>query len=174
MKKGKKALAIIICILAAIAIAIMGIYTAMLSRKTSIEAKSVNMDTASKKLAIIADGSQYKLELIDKLLYQSESDIGIDIFGLEDAKDAGPAGYDLVVVTAPVYIGKLQLNAKSYVAKYSDADNIFVIVTCEGENDIGLDVDSVSMATSLQFSDEAKVPQLSVDEVYDMIMERLN
>ena len=46
----------------------------------------MGIDGAAKKLAVITDGSEFKTELKDKLLEGSNGGLGVEIFGLADAK----------------------------------------------------------------------------------------
>ena len=174
MKKGKKALIISGCVLITVAVAGISIFSALLSRKTPVEHEAFGMDGADKKLAVITDGSEFKTELKDMLLRNANDGLGVEVFGLTDAKKVNSEDYNLVVVIAPTYIGKLQLNAKNYVKKHSDDGNLLLIVTSEGDNEINLGVDTVTMATSSQFTETPEVPMLSIDDVCDMIMEKMN
>lgn len=159
--------------MAVILIVAIAVFFGITGQKTKLEHKTYNKDASEKKLAIITDNTEYKSQLYEACADKAGSGCLVDVFGLEDTAKVNTDDYDLVAVVAPVYIGKLQSNAKKFIEKNSSSDNLMLIATSEGINDIGLDVDTVTTATSSQFSDQPEAPMLSVDEISDMIIERL-
>ena len=173
MSRAKKILIVLGIAVGVILIVAIAVFFGITGQNTKLEHKTYNQDASGKKLAIITDNTEYKSQLYEACAQKADSGCLVEVYGLEDAAKVDANDYDLVAVVAPVYIGRLQSNAKRYIEKNSSSENLMLIVTSEGINDLDLDVDAVTTATSSQFSDEPEAPILSVDEVSDMIVERL-
>ena len=173
MKKGKKTLIIIGSILAAIVLtALIGI-SSFFGRKTPVDHEEFNAGAQGKSLALVLDGSEYKMKLKDALIETLGYNCRIEVFGLQDIRKVNTGDYDLVAVAAPVYVKKLQTDAKNFIRKNSDSGNLMLIITSEGIDDIDMGVDTVTMATSSEFMDEPTNPMYSAEEAAQMIADRL-
>ena len=173
MGKAKKALYILGIVVFVIVVAIAAGFYGILNKKTPVDHEILNADAQSKKLAIVTDGSEYKAALKAALAEALGADCCIEVFGLQDARKVNTEDYDLVVVMAPVYIGRLQTSAKNFVVKNEDSGNLMLIITAEGTNDIDMGVDTVTMATTAEFSDAPTNPMYTAEEAAQMIVDKL-
>jgi hypothetical protein len=174
MGKGKKALIILGSIVGGfVLLALIGV-SAFFGRKTPIGYEAHNLGSPGRKLALVTDGSEYKLELKEALIETLGESCSIEVFGLQDTRKVDVKGYDLVVVAAPVYVKKLQTNAKNFVRRNSGSGNLMLIITSEGTDDIDMGVDTVTMATSSEFTDTPTNPMYGADEAAQMIADKLN
>lgn len=174
MSRGKKALVTIGIILAAIIVLALFGALGLWGKKTPVDYELHNEEAAGAKIALITDNTEYKMAVKDALVEKAGSELRIEVFGLEDTKVVSASEYDLTVVMAPVYAGRLQTNAKNFIKKNADSANLMLIITAEGTNDIDMQVDTVTMATSSEFTDKPENQQLEADEAAEQILAKLN
>lgn len=172
MKKGKKILIIVLAVI--VFLALVGIigWTSIPNKINENDKFTFNEMSTGGRVAIIRDNSEYKNELSRKIASELGLDIRTDGFGIEDIKEVDNSIYDAVVVMAPVYAGKLQNDAKRWIKNISATDNIILFITTGGLTEIDMDVDTVTSATPQM--DSTKTLPIPIDEVLDMIIERID
>jgi len=171
MSRGKKALLIIGIVLAVIIIMALFGFLKMRGQSTAVENETFNKDATAKKLAIITDNTIYKMGVKNMLVEAVGGDCCVEVFGLEDAGDVVTTDYDLVLVMAPIYAVGLQNDAKAFIKGADSKDNILLFMTTGLASPPDAGVDTIVSATS-DF-DNAESPQLSIEEVVSLVLERL-
>ena len=140
-------------------------------KKTPVDYEIHNINATATKLAIITDNTDYKTDVKEALLSNVDSACCVEVFGLEDIKGINVDDYDLVVIMAPVYAGRLQTDARKFIAKNKDNQNLILFMSAGLTENLSTDVDTIVSAT-MDF-DTAKTPQLSVSDVVTSILEKL-
>ncbi len=169
MSKGKKTLMISGIIVVSLAVFIIISFVSILGKKTAVDYEIFNASASGSKVAVITDNTDYKMG-IKNAIVDGVKNCCVEVYGLEDAKKVNANDYSLVVVMAPVYIGKLQTTAKNYIEKNKNS-NLLLIITSESTQDIGLEIDAIATATLT--SSTTQTPKLSYDEILNIINNKL-
>lgn len=146
MKKGtKKALKVIVIFVCVIGVLLL---TAPLIKGKSSKVESATIQgELSERICIVMDSSDFKEQVANRIIAEVRGDYAVEIYGLDTLKKIDNKDYEIVVIMAPVYIGDLQTDAKSWIGNCETTDNIFLVYTSATTTNIDLGVDTVSSAT---------------------------
>lgn len=138
-----------------------------------LDEKSYNINTTGKQLAIISDDSHYKQNTIAGIAENIDNNIRIDVFGLQDTKKVKYDNYDVIFVMAPVYMGGLQNDAKKWISKADNKDNIILLITSGSNTHIDLGVDTITSATGDINIESIQLHQKDIKDIVNTILEKL-
>jgi len=171
LKKGIKILLIVIAVIVALALAGLAMVASALGKVNEYEGFVQNPEAGNKAVAIILDGSEYKIELAETIAGRLGTDVRVEAYGLQNLRKIDNEDYDAVVVMAPVYVGRLQTGAFRWVNRLKNPDNTILVITSAGNTDCDVPVDTFTTATLHEY--EVTSEPVEINEMTTRILTKI-
>lgn len=122
-----------------------------------IAERQINESSASKKILIASQGSEYKNALVDALIENlTEEDVFIQVIDVTTINTIEPAEWDLLIILHTFEIWKPQKDAAQFLANHYDKSKMIVLAT-SGSGDLAIDgIDGITGASLLDEVDAKK------------------
>ena len=158
-RSGFRSLLIIVAVLVVVGIGGFIFREYLVNSANFIEPFQTTSPTATKKVYIAMDKSEWKLTLVREVIHQLQDTVNFRVENLTTLPLIKLNEWDAVLIVAPLYMATLQADAATFAQSAPDKGKLLLLATA-GKTEIKVEgVDSITSASTETAETAVKVTQ---------------